>query len=375
MIYDDLDEVLELVVDPRRGGPDFRVLAKWEMRHEVRNDARFWDDPFDVGFKRPRPIESVPMEGFYITLGENWKTDGHRILLNSQDGMFLLDKVFSDNALRWANFIKTDRDTSLYAGPGTVGLRRAGEAKPAVHISGTVGAALGTEPSNWGSFVARILPRAIMFKKLGIPKLLVYCRHTRQKELLHLVGWDAADIIEFEPWRSYSADCFHLISELANGLHLSPFAVSDLRGLGANCVDGGTPRRIFVSRNGGIASKSARYCINGADVEAAVTSLGFEVVVPDSLSVSKQLALFAGAETIIGPSGAGMFNSVFSGPSTKVLDIESQSDWIHGHNNLFSSAGLEYGFQIARACRDADAAHRPFEVNVPTLVNRIQESM
>lgn len=373
MINDALNETLELIADPRGGGPDFRVLAKWDTRHEVRNNSRFWDDPFGVGIPRPLPIRAVSMEGFYIALGENWKVDGHRIFVNSRDKMFLLDKVFAENAPQWANYIKADRDTSLHAGPGMAGLRDSGVVKPTVHISGAVGAALGTEPSNWGSYVARILPRAIAFKKLGLRKLLVYCRHPRQKELLHLAGWDVEDIVEFEPWRSYSADEFHLISELANGLYLSPFAISDLRNLGANHKKMASPRRIFVSRRGGIASKSARYCINGADVEAAMKDLGIEVVVPDSLSVSEQIALFAGAEVVIGPSGAGMFNSVFADPAARVVDIESQSDWLHGHNSLFSSVGIAYGFQVARSSRDADVAHRPFEVNVPALADRIQE--
>lgn len=365
-------ERLHLLADPRVGGPGLQVRAQWGMSVPARANAQFWDDPFGVGFRRPREITSSTFNGFLVAMDSSWELDGHRTFVNSRSELFFLDKVFTGDASEWDRFLRSDRDTSLSGGDGVFGTRPADQKKPLVRIRGEVGVAVGGEPSNWGSFVARVVPKAIQLRQLGMKKLLVFCRHPRQKELLNAIGWATEDIIEMEPWRRYSADSMVVVSERVDGLYLAPDAAADLAHVGQTFQNENTPKRVFVSRRGGIAARSGRYCLNGEEVERAVQDLGFHLMVPDTLSVPEQISHFAGADIIVGASGAGMFNTLFALGSPWVVDIESQSNWLHGHNGLFAGAGLRYGFQIAEADPDSQANHKPFYIHVDGLVARLR---
>jgi capsular polysaccharide biosynthesis protein len=46
-----------------------------------------------------------------------------------------------------------------------------------------------------------------------------------------------------------------------------------------------------------------------------------------------------------------MFNVVFSTPGTRVITIESTTNFIDAHTNIFGSAGLEYGVIFGREDR------------------------
>ncbi len=97
-------------------------------------------------------------------------------------------------------------------------------------------------------------------------------------------------------------------------------------------------RRLYVSRLGqGRRGVSTRLMLNEAEVAAAMAGLGFEVIEPEQLNPAEQIATFASADIVVGPAGSGMFNVVFCRPGTKVLDIESEPNWIYAHTGLFAS--------------------------------------
>lgn len=365
-------ERLSLVADPRVGGDGIEVLAQWGVDVPARAKALFWDDPFGVGFRQPREIEARRFDGFLVALDRHWELDGHRSFVNSHAGVFMLDKVLGGSSQQWDRYLLTDRDTSLRGESDQTGTRPLEQKKPLTRLTGAIGVAVGAEPSNWGSFVARIIPKALLLRRLGAEKLLVYCRHPRQKELLELVGWAPENVIEFQPWRRYAADRMILPSEKVDGLYLSPDAAADLEGIGLRYRNASTPRRVFVSRRGGIAARSGRFCLNGEQVERAVQEIGFDLMIPDTLSVADQIAYFSGAEVIVGASGAGMFNTLFAPDNPWIVDIESQSNWLHGHNGLFAGAGLRYGFQIAEADPESEANHKPFNIHIDALVDRLK---
>lgn len=77
------------------------------------------------------------------------------------------------------------------------------------------------------------------------------------------------------------------------------------------------PRRLFVSR----ANAPSRQLGNEAELLEALRPHGFEAVDPGSLDFDSQVALFAGAEAIAGPHGAGFTNMVFARRGAAVLEI------------------------------------------------------
>ena len=67
----------------------------------------------------------------------------------------------------------------------------------------------------------------------------------------------------------------------------------------------GGPQRIFCTR----PADHKRACTNAAEVEALFARHGFEVLRPELLPLSEQVALFRGAEVVAGFGGSGLFTS------------------------------------------------------------------
>jgi capsular polysaccharide biosynthesis protein len=66
--------------------------------------------------------------------------------------------------------------------------------------------------------------------------------------------------------------------------------------------------RLYVSRSGA----ARRRMLNEDEVVAALEPLGFEAVQPERLSFSAQIDLFASAQAVVAPHGAGLTNVVFA---------------------------------------------------------------
>lgn len=84
---------------------------------------------------------------------------------------------------------------------------------------------------------------------------------------------------------------------------------------------GGLPsqgrERLYISREGA----SHRKVTNEQDVIALVAAHGFEIVRLEQIPLAEQIRLFASAEMVIAPHGAGLTNVMFCHPGTKIVDI------------------------------------------------------
>lgn len=104
----------------------------------------------------------------------------------------------------------------------------------------------------------------------------------------------------------------------------------------------GGPRRIYVSRR----DAQARRVSNEDAVMERLARHGFELVVPGKLSPADQIRVFAGAEIVIAPHGAGNTNVAFCPPGAIFLELLPDRDpsalyWMVGN-----VAGLRYGRMI-----------------------------
>ncbi len=90
--------------------------------------------------------------------------------------------------------------------------------------------------------------------------------------------------------------------------------------------------------------------------------------------MDEQIAVFAQADLVVGPSGSGMFNIVFCRPGTVVIDIESEDNWIYAHAGLFASCGLPYGLVVGKPDPTDDRpVHRRWTVDIDALTRRIKD--
>ncbi|MCP5476036.1 MAG: glycosyltransferase family 61 protein [Rhodanobacteraceae bacterium] len=84
-------------------------------------------------------------------------------------------------------------------------------------------------------------------------------------------------------------------------------------------VPAGPPRRIYVSREGA----RGRRVLNEQAVLDILVPAGFEAINPSRLSWSEQVEIFASAEAVCGPHGAGLSNAVFCSPGTPLIELSA----------------------------------------------------
>lgn len=76
-------------------------------------------------------------------------------------------------------------------------------------------------------------------------------------------------------------------------------------------------RRMYISRR----EASYRMVTNEDDVINLLKRYDFHVVQLEKLSVTEQIQLFRSADVIVAPHGAGLANTIFCSPGTKVVEI------------------------------------------------------
>jgi len=119
---------------------------------------------------------------------------------------------------------------------------------------------------------------------------------------------------------------------------MSPWKAQYLRrGFGVE----GRPRgrkRIYVARGGA----PRRRVLNEAAVEHLLSGYGFVSVNPGGLSVAEQVELFASAEVVVGPHGAGLTNAVFMAPGGAIVELTHQHRVVWTYHEVAGAAGHAY---------------------------------
>lgn len=336
-------------------------------------------DPFGIRESAIIHAGDMQLESFVVALDSSWMLDGHRFFMQTSGNTtrFFMDEVVSLPVERLRFLFTTDLDTSLGYDQSANRFTYSSKRDPSkvVDVPGSTGIAISVEPSNWGSFLTRILPKAVMLKIMGFERLFVYAPHPNQKLLLEAAGWKPEEIILQETYRQYRFEHAVWPSEPTIHLGLGLMGRCALQSLRPATLR--RDRLLYVTRHAGQSTRNKRYAANTEQIERALSSLGFEIVRPELLTPLEQAQLFAEARMVVGPSGAGMFNTVFCAPGTKVIDIESEPNWLFGHCNLFSSSRLDYSIHWARPTSDPQfpPPHRPFDVDIPCLLRQIETKL
>lgn len=366
---------VQLIPDIRIGAAGIRLL---HQNTEIikRFKPREFIDPFGIrGNVSFRDLE-LELESFIVELDSSWLLDGQRNFLQlNGDPKFFFDRVVGSKFAHPEKILNTDRDTSLvYDQVSRVFhyVNRRGGAE-VITVPGAVGIALSSEPSNWGSFLTRILPKAILLKNMGLKQLFVYAPHENHKLMLEEAGWSRDALVLHQPYRQYRFEKGIFPSELTSSLSLGLMGTCALKSITRKSQQ--QNRLLYVTRRAGLSSKNKRYAINTSQIEESLSDLGFEIIRPETMTAAEQIQIFAQARMVVGPSGAGMFNTVFCSPGTRIIDIESETHWWHAHCNLFSSLHLDYSIYCARPVNDPEfpPPHRPFEVDISSLVKLIKQ--
>ncbi|QGZ60802.1 glycosyltransferase family 61 protein [Paraburkholderia acidisoli] len=308
---------------------------------------------------------------------------GYRTVLGP-DGTFCSDVAFVDDRTR-VNALERLASPDDFHNESTGLVRVEGSSdefrfepreRPVIAHNEPVAILSSTEPSNYGSFLFRALPklRSLQEAGLDLPVLApVYAKS--MQDLLVLAGIDPSRIIPHYANAIYHLDRAVILSLRNHEGFLDDATLAFYAEMRAKHGVASQGRRLYITRrNMDRPSMAAggRRMRNEEELIHALEAHGFEIVEPSRMTAVEQIRLFSSAGTIVGPSGSAMFNAVFCHPGTTLVDIESEPHWIHAHMSLFGSLGLRYGiFEASADDRDFRAAHKPFTVDVEALMERV----
>ncbi len=181
---------------------------------------------------------------------------------------------------------------------------------------------------NYYHWMFDVLPRLHLLATQGITITDVdyffmnRCQFPFQTEMLAMLGIPLDRVIECTTQSHVKAEQL-IVPSLPGTLFDVPLWACDfLRKtflIDRNVHPQNTPKRIYINR----ADASYRKLVNELEVIAYLSKLGFESVSLRSMSVAAQIELFAGAEVIVSPHGAGLTNIIFCQPETKVIELFS----------------------------------------------------
>jgi hypothetical protein len=112
-------------------------------------------------------------------------------------------------------------------------------------------------------------------------------------------------------------EAFTIRGLTAHGTYLAAAAVQAAEWAGRS-IPPARPKKIFVSR---VGDNLNRRLLNQVEVEDRLAAKGFTIVDPGSMNVEEQIAIFKGADLVVGTCGAAMTNIVFCKPGTGVVSL------------------------------------------------------
>jgi capsular polysaccharide biosynthesis protein len=353
-----------------------------EIRKYQRYGAAFVDDPEQVGLFRGgvgvSPYWYAPV---FTTVVRNAVLCGYRTLLTTE-GQFFSDEGYAEDELFESQLRRLSRPdefsnelTGLAPTAERGRFRFNTQGRTHQHIEGAVTVLCSDEPLSYGSFLFRVVPKIVALRELDLVGLpcVAFAQQKPFMDLLNMCGIPADRIISQDLRGLVSMERAIVMCMRAQHTYFDPESAELFAQLRAHYGRPHSQRRIYVSRFGlNAAGWSTRIMVNEAELIARLSAIGFDIVEPERLSVREQIETFSSASTVVGPSGSGLFNTVFCHPGTKIVDIQSEPQWIYSYAGMYASLGLNYGIFIGKADpNDKAPVHRRWSVNIDALLHRL----
>jgi capsular polysaccharide biosynthesis protein len=196
-----------------------------------------------------------------------------------------------------------------------------------------------------------------------------------QQQLLSLLGYTPDRFIGVRPDELAEFSSLIVTSRLAaGGQYIDPMLPQWYRTrlVGKNRVV--AHRKLYLTR----AGASRRRVANEEEVRSLLTKHGFEVVAPEALSVSEQIALFAQATHIAGATGAAMTNMLFAPPGAVVTVFYNQHLAKGGGDLYFDAMARACGHTIATvdsAAVSAPSGHRVIDADIRVPIDMLEHAI
>lgn len=218
------------------------------------------------------------------------------------------------------------------------------------HLAGTAAVITATNQNCYYHWIFDILPRLKLALEHEADIDHIYLQHKLpfQKETLKILGIDPERIVSTEDESWISADRMIIPCHQIMTGHRHPGWLTDW--LRENFLPheqvAKNRRRVYISRS--IARN--RRVKNEEEIFRLLEAHGFEFVHAEKCTFAEQIAMFADAEAIIAPHGAGLSNLVFSAPGTRVIEL-FPSMTMDCYYRLCDDLNLDYTFVKTRQFR------------------------
>ncbi|WP_151734201.1 glycosyltransferase family 61 protein ['Paenibacillus yunnanensis' Narsing Rao et al. 2020] len=175
---------------------------------------------------------------------------------------------------------------------------------------------------NYFHWLYDVLPRYAMLQAAGIPYSRLVMNPNPYgafaEQALAMLGIPEASVIRAGPDLYIRSECL-LVPSLMMNSHYPPWTTLALRQLLLPHRQAAlhTPGRIFISRRQALT----RRIVNEEAVLRCLQPHGFVPVCLEDFTLAEQIQLFAAADIIAGPHGAGLANLAFCRPGTRVIEI------------------------------------------------------
>jgi hypothetical protein len=234
------------------------------------------------------------------------------------------------------------------------------------------------EPDNWGMWLLLGLPSLYEFlqNRDRYEKFMGYVLQPWQRKFLAAAGLPPDDLIEHHRAKSYFCREISTIRKSYRDMFISEDEMAIFQSFARTMAETAAgPRRVFLSRLTRTEKLgSYRGLLNERELIAALQKLDFAIAEPEYMPFAEQVALFRGADVVVGLGGAGMFNVIFCKPGTRVVTIESGVGFLNAHTNIFGSMGFQYGVILGEEDpTDPRPDQRRWRLDVPRAVSRIAE--
>lgn len=197
------------------------------------------------------------------------------------------------------------------------------------YLPGKSASLVTTKGEQFYHWIIDLLPKIYLFQQAGYDSwdkfsyIIVNSTQSRfMRETLQLAGIPLDKVVTTQEYPHIKAEELVVPTKPHWTGNPSPWAIEYLRSLFFPHIPEDTshlPKKIYVDR----AKAPYRMVLNDPEVKAYLASVGFTSVLLEDYSIQEQMAMFAEAEAIVAPHGAGLTHLAFCRPGTKVVEFFS----------------------------------------------------
>jgi hypothetical protein len=191
-----------------------------------------------------------------------------------------------------------------------------------------------------------------------------------QAEMLALLGYADVPRLTLTLHASYalaSAEFSEFLGGRMPGLVSTAAAATfaRLRDTVPPAIDGA--REIYIART----DATRRPLLNEAELIDLLERRGVSIIVPGTLPLTRQIALFRRARLVIGPHGAGLTNIAFCEPGSHVYELLCSQYPNVSFNRIAQTTGVNYWADMFAGEPAGNPQGQPWRVNLEVVAARL----